>query len=154
MYQVGNSQANGSKNIERTSRGLQTDRRAKTICPPPLFSKVGEGGLKVNSLKLIYWMQSTPGNRWCHCTSIPHGICCWCVVTSSSLSSIERELHHGLYCWLKNTMIFKQWRGGTFTWLPTNYSRFLVAWSDKLHSEVSYFGIAQVKFIELSPTGV
>lgn len=52
MYQVGNSQVNGSKNIERTSRGLQTDRRAKQYAPPPFFQK--GGGLKVNSLKLIY----------------------------------------------------------------------------------------------------
>lgn len=41
MYQVGNSQVNGSKNIERTSRGLQTDRRAKQYAPP-LFSKGGD----------------------------------------------------------------------------------------------------------------
>lgn len=61
MYQVGNSQVNGSKNIERTSRGLQTDRRAKQYDPP--FFQKGGGGLKVNSLKLIYWMQATPGNR-------------------------------------------------------------------------------------------
>lgn len=40
MYQVGNSQVNGSKNIERTSRGLQTDRRAKQY-DPPFFQKGG-----------------------------------------------------------------------------------------------------------------